>query len=246
MPTEADRQQKHRIRDLFTRIAARYDRVNRILSLGQDQKWRRVVLQLAGVVTPGNRFPYVPKPRNLLDVATGTGDLGVLALREAPDLQVMGVDLTPAMLREARAKAENYHVGFPVAAGDGMTLPFPDSTFDVVASAFMMRNVPDVLAAFEEQTRVVRSGGRVICLEMTWPRMFPMCWLFGIYFYTVPPLLGFLAVGEREAYHYLPRSVKAFLDPDLLSQTMARAGLRDVTWYTLMLGTVIIHTGTKT
>ncbi len=241
MPSEADRHQKRVIRELFTRIATRYDHINRLLSLGQDQVWRRKALDAAQVMKPTGRVP-----ERMLDVATGTGDLGLLALAQTSGLQVIGVDLTPAMLYEARAKALARNVVFPVTAGDGLALPFADHTFDAVTSAFMMRNVPDVEGAFREQARVVRPGGRVVCLEMTWPRRFPMCWLFGFYFYIVPPLVGLLALGEQEAYHYLPRSVRSFLDPVSLAHRMARVGLRDVTWRTLMLGTVIIHTGIKT
>jgi demethylmenaquinone methyltransferase / 2-methoxy-6-polyprenyl-1,4-benzoquinol methylase len=236
LPIEADRRQKRAIRELFTRIAARYDRINRILSLGQDQRWRRAALNAARVGA-GDR---------LLDVATGTGDLGLLALEQVPALQVTGVDLTPAMLYEARAKAHACAVVLPVTAADGLALPFAADTFDAVTSAFLMRNVPDVELAFREQKRVVRPGGRVVCLEMTWPRRFPMRWLFGLYFYLVPPFLGRLALGEQEAYHYLPRSVRSFLDPVALARTMERAGLRDVSWRTLMLGTVIVHIGSKT
>jgi demethylmenaquinone methyltransferase / 2-methoxy-6-polyprenyl-1,4-benzoquinol methylase len=177
--------------------------------------------------------------------------MGLLALEQVPGLQVVGLDLTPAMLFEARSKAEARSVVLPVIAGDGLALPFANDTFDAVTSAFMMRNVPradserNVEGAFREQARVVRPGGRVVCLEMTWPRRFPMRWLFGVYFYIVPPLVGLLALGEHEAYRYLPRSVRSFLDPVSLAQRMVGAGLQDVTWRALMLGTVIIHTGIK-
>jgi demethylmenaquinone methyltransferase / 2-methoxy-6-polyprenyl-1,4-benzoquinol methylase len=241
LPIEADRHQKRVIRELFTRIAARYDRINRLLSLGQDQGWRLAALQSARIVAPGR----------LLDVATGTGDMGLLALEHAPGAHVVGVDLTPAMLYEARSKALARSVTFPLTAGDGFALPFADDSFDAVTSAFMMRNVPregfvrNIEEAFREQARVVRPGGRVVCLEMTWPRRFPMRWLFGFYFYIVPPIVGLLAIGEQQAYRYLPRSVRSFLDPVSLAQTMVRAGLCDVAWRSLMLGTVVIHVGTK-
>jgi demethylmenaquinone methyltransferase / 2-methoxy-6-polyprenyl-1,4-benzoquinol methylase len=240
LPIEAERHQKRVIRELFTRIAARYDRINRLLSLGQDEGWRRDALHSAQIpALRGN------SPERLLDVATGTGDMGLLALEQAPDARVVGIDLTPAMLHEARAKALARNVVFPVTAGDGLALPFADDTFNAVTSAFMMRNVPHVEGAFREQARVVRPGGRVVCLEMTWPRRLPMRWLFGLYFYVVPPLIGLLALGEQEAYRYLPRSVRSFLDPASLARHMVGAGLYDVTWRSRMLGTVIIHTGTK-
>lgn len=233
MPFESDRHQKRSIRTLFTRIASRYDRINRLLSLGQDQRWRWAALSAT----------RVPATGRLLDVATGTGDMAFLAQRRFPDLRVVGTDLTRAMLDRAREK--DAARALPLIVSDGLALTFADNTFDAVTSAFMMRNVPDIERAFAEQRRVVRPGGRVVCLEMTWPRRFPMRWLFGLYFNTVPPLLGHLTLGEQEAYRYLPRSVKAFLDPAALADTMVRAGLRNVTWKTLMLGSVMIHVGIK-
>jgi demethylmenaquinone methyltransferase / 2-methoxy-6-polyprenyl-1,4-benzoquinol methylase len=240
LPIDADRHQRYAIRELFTRIAPGYDRLNRILSLGQDQRWRRAALNAACA----GMEPTVPVPR-LLDVATGTGDMALLALEQYPGWQVVGIDLTRGMLREACAKAQARNVALPVSTGDGGALPFAADSFSAVTSAFMMRNVPDVALAFREQVRVVRPGGRVVCLEMSWPRRIPMRWLFGLYFFVVPPLLGRLVLGERQAYRYLPRSVRSFADPASLAQVMQHAGLRDVSWRALMGGTVIIHTGIK-
>ncbi len=231
---DADRQQQRTVRELFTRIAVHYDRINRILSLGQDQRWRKAALRVAGL-PPGGR---------LLDVATGTGDMALLALQEhtceGVQPRIVGADLTPAMLEQAGRKG-----ALPWVVSDGLMLAFADDSFDVVTSAFMMRNVPDIARAMSEQRRVVKPGGRVVCLEMSWPQRLPMRWLFGLYFFTVPPLIGKIAAGEGEAYRYLPRSVKGFVDPETLGHTMVRVGLRDVTWTTLMLGTVVIHVGRK-
>ncbi|MGC9522779.1 MAG: ubiquinone/menaquinone biosynthesis methyltransferase [Anaerolineae bacterium] len=234
MSEDPNRQQKHTIRELFTRIAVHYDQVNRVLSLGQDQRWRKAALDVAAL-PPGGR---------LLDVATGTGDMALLALRERGSADVrpriIGADLTPAMLKLAARKG-----GLPWVVSDGLALAFADDSFDAVTSAFMMRNVPDVAQAMAEQRRVVKPGGRVVCLEMTWPQRLPMRWLFGLYFFTVPPLVGKLATGEEEAYRYLPRSVKEFIDPETLARKMEQVGLRDVTWARRMLGTVVIHVGRK-
>lgn len=231
MPNEAAQNQKRNIRVLFTRIARHYDLVNRVIALGQDQRWRRAALACTDL----------PPEGKLLDVAAGTGDLAMLARRlpEAP--WVVASDLTPAMLRLAQAKASP----LPLAVSDGLALSFPDNTFDAVTSGFMMRNVPSVLEAFGEQVRVVKPGGKVVCLEITWPRYFPMSRLFKIYFYGLPPLVGRLVAGEDEPYRYLPRSVKQFLAPPALAEVMVRAGLHDVSWRTMMLGTVAIHVGTK-
>ena len=226
-------EQKRWIRALFSRIADHYDVINRLLSLGQDQRWRRMVLA-AAALKEGDR---------MLDVATGTGDLPLLAQRWSPTPRVIGTDITLAMLRRARGKAGMDAV--PLVAGDGLTLPFRDEAFDAVTSLFLMRNVPDMPQAFREQVRVAKVGARVVCLEMTWPKRIPMRWLLGIYFFGLAPLLGRVIAGAPDAYRYLPESVRRFLDPPALAEVMRQAGLREVRWRTMMLGTVMLHVGVK-
>jgi demethylmenaquinone methyltransferase/2-methoxy-6-polyprenyl-1,4-benzoquinol methylase len=221
------------IRDLFTRIAMHYDFVNRVISLGQDRRWRRSALD-AVELTSGIR---------ILDVATGTGDLALMAKRRAPTAEVVGVDLTFAMLRRAHVKAG--HTDVPWVLSDGLALSFADDSFDVVTSAFMMRNVPDIGQALREQIRVLRPGGVFVCLEITWPHTFPMNALFTLYFSGLTPLLGRILTGDRRAYAYLPQSVKRFLSPEALACKMRKAGLREVSWTSKMMGTVALHTGVK-
>jgi demethylmenaquinone methyltransferase/2-methoxy-6-polyprenyl-1,4-benzoquinol methylase len=226
-------EQKVGIRSLFTHIAVNYDRVNHIISFGQDKHWRSTALEMAHI-KPGSR---------LLDVATGTGDLAMMAQKLHPDIQVIGTDITPAMVYQAKKKANQHPL--PWVIGDGLTLAFAEDSFDAVISAFMMRNVPDISKALEEQMRVVRPNGRVVCLEMTWPHRFPMNILFKIYFYSLPPVLGRMLTGDKQAYQYLPRSVEKFLTPEDMAATMEKVGLHQVKWRLLMSGTVAIHTGVK-
>lgn len=228
--------QKRTIRTLFTRIAPSYDRINRLLSLGQDQNWRKYALARA----------QVPSGGKLLDIATGTGDVALLAADQFAEVQIVGADLTLAMLEVARRKAQA-KVARRVAwvNSDGLALAFPDDTFDAVISVFMLRNVPDVAQAFAEQVRVVRPGGRVVCLEMTWPQRFPMTWFFWLYFFGVAPLLGQLIAKNRAAYTYLPQSVRQFPAPAATAKVMEAAGLRDVSWELKMLGTVAVFVGVK-
>ncbi len=226
-------QQKTAIRGLFTHIAAQYDLVNRVISLGQDQRWRKAALALAAL-PPGGR---------LLDVATGTGDVALSALRQYPGRRIVGMDLTPAMVRLAQEKAAGQPVSWGIS--DGLALPFPANTFDAVISAFMLRNVPDVTRALAEQLRVARPGGRVICLELTWPTRWPMSWLFNWYFFGWTPLVGSALSGDVAAYRYLPRSVVGFIAPETLAEIMRSVGLTAVSWQTQMLGTVAIHVGQK-
>jgi len=228
--------QKRTIRTLFTRIAPSYDKINRLLSLGQDQNWRKYALARV----------QVPPGGKLLDIATGTGDVALLAADQLTDVQIVGADLTLAMLDVARRKAQAkpaQRIGW--VNSDGLALAFPNDTFDAVISVFMLRNVPDVAQAFAEQVRVVRPGGRVVCLEMTWPQRFPMTWLFWLYFFGVAPLLGQLIAQNRAAYTYLPQSVKHFPAPATTAKVMETAGLHEVSWETKMLGTVAIFWGVK-
>ncbi len=229
---------KQTIRALFTHIAPAYDKINRLLSLGQDQSWRRRALD----------YTQVPAGGKLLDVATGTGDVALLAAKCFPSAQIIGVDLTPAMLREAQRKAQMHSAAaqrIHWVQSDGLTLAFPDDTFNAVISVFMLRNVPDVSRALAEQVRVVRPGGHIVCMEMTWPRRFPMTWLFQVYFFGLAPLLGQWIAGDRAAYTYLPRSVKQFPTPATIAGIMEAVGIREVTWELQMLGTVAIFVGVK-
>lgn len=232
MPINAEDQQRQTIRRLFTRIATEYDRINRVLSLGQDLRWRKAALAETQLSSGGR----------LLDVATGTGDMVLLASSLWPGALVVGADLTPAMLDVARRKAGEQVLALAVC--DGLRLAFADNTYDAVTSAFLMRNVPDVGQALREQQRVTRPGGRVVCLEMTWPQRRLISTLFGLYFFSIPPLIGRL-VGQSEAYQYLPRSVRGFLSPSALAQEMEKAGLREVRWSLRMAGSVAIHVGVK-
>jgi demethylmenaquinone methyltransferase/2-methoxy-6-polyprenyl-1,4-benzoquinol methylase len=237
---EPDVAQKHtrveHTHALFASIAPSYDKINRLLSLGQDQNWRKYALARA----------QVPPGGKLLDIATGTGDVALLAADQLADAQIVGADLTLAMLDVAWGKAQKKAARrIHWVNSDGLALAFPSDTFDAVISVFMLRNIPDVLQALVEQVRVVRPGGRVVCLEMTWPQRFPMTWFFRLYFFGVAPLLGQLIAKNRAAYIYLPQSVKRFPAPEVTTRVMEAAGLREVSWELKMLGTVAVFVGIK-
>ncbi|MGQ9710123.1 MAG: ubiquinone/menaquinone biosynthesis methyltransferase [Anaerolineae bacterium] len=219
--------------DLFSRIAPRYEFINRVMSLGQVERWRWA----AAAET------RVPPGGWALDVATGEGGMARALLRRWPEVNVVGLDFNREMLRMGRTRL----AGWPVrwAEGDALRLPFPDGFFDAVVNAFMLRNVTDVRATLAEQTRVVRPGGRVVCLEMTWPRHPLFRPLFHLYFGGIVPAMGWLLTGHLDAYHYLPRSVQAFLPPEGLAAMMEEVGLTAVQYRSMMMGTVTLHVGTK-
>lgn len=226
------------VQQMFTDIAPRYDLMNRLMTLGQDRIWRRTVVDLCNL----------PRYGRLLDVATGTGDIGYEALKRDLSLDVVGVDLAREMMVRGRGKIAD--VSFPFATADALSLPFADESFDAVTSGFMMRNVVDIRAAFLEQARVVKSGGRVVCLEITLPVAPVFGPLFRFYFFKIVPLIGGVLTGQRQAYTYLPHSAVKFPQPPRLAEIMRSAGLRDVRYRLAMpgiagVGTVAIHWGTK-
>ena len=227
------------VNQMFASIAGRYDVMNRVMTGGQDQRWRRLIVKQCHLPTGGH----------LLDVATGTGDIGFEAMRLRPDVQVTGVDFTHEMMIIGQRKA--YREGLldvhgsrlRFADGDTLSLPFADATFDAVCSGFLMRNVTDIARAFAEQRRVVKPGGRVVCLEITRPQAPLWRDLFSLYFFRLVPLIGSLLSGQPQAYTYLPHSTLAFPLPQALKGIMESVGLRRVRYQTLMLGTVALHVG---
>ena len=221
------------VQGMFARISARYDLMNRLMTGGRDMAWRREVIRLA---QPG------PHAR-LLDVATGTGDILIEALRQQPAVLAVGSDFTFEMMVTGKTKAGAQAIRWNTA--DALHLPFPDNTFDAVTSGFGVRNFIDREQAFREQRRVLNTGGRVICLEISKPAKNLLRPFFLFFFTKIVPLAGGLISGQRDAYTYLPQSVNEFLTPDELKLIMERAGLREVKYQRLMLSTVAIHVGIK-
>lgn len=240
------------VRELFVRIAGRYDLMNRVMTFGRDGAWRRITVARTVALARDRRVPR--RPLRVLDVATGTGDLALEMIRLEPDVQIAGLDFVPEMLYRARQKAaavrdqvpgRGRSDGLSWIEGDALRLPFCDGCFDVVVSGFAMRNVTDIPATFAEMARVTRPGGRVACLEIARPQRSLALRLFRIYFYRLVPLLGGLITGERLAYTYLPHSVTHFLTPDEIADVMQRAGWQDLEVQRLMLGMVALHTGRR-
>lgn len=226
---------------MFARIAPTYDLVNRLMTLGQDQRWRRELLALASL----------PPHGALLDVGTGTGDLAYEAQRLYPTVRVHGADFTWEMMavgQARRAQAAGAHGNsavLPFVQADVCHLPYAEASFDAVVSGFLVRNVVDRTAAFAEMARVTKRGGRVLCLETTPPGASLVGQGSALYFKHVVPLLGGIVSGDRTAYTYLPQSTAGFVDPEELKRSMERAGLQGVVYQTLMFGTVAIHLGIR-
>ncbi|HEX6211783.1 MAG TPA: ubiquinone/menaquinone biosynthesis methyltransferase [Methylomirabilota bacterium] len=222
------------MRAMFTRIAGRYDLMNSVMTGGRHHAWRLIAARAVAEAPAGLA----------LDLATGTGDLALAVRAASPGRVVVGADFSEAMLRRARTKlAARGERGIPLLAADALALPFADKTFACVTSAFLLRNLADLSAGLAEMRRVTMPGGLVAALEITRPGLRGWDAVFGLYFNRLVPLIGAAVAGDRAAYTYLPRSVESFVAPPQLAQMMTRAGLRDVRYRRLGLGTIALHVG---
>jgi len=221
------------VNQMFGGIAEHYDRMNRLMTLGQDVRWRKLLVH-AAVLPAGGR---------LLDIATGTGDIGFEALQQTPDLRVVAADFSLPMMETGRAKRHSDRLAW--LGADTLCLPFEDDTFDAVSSGFLLRNVVDVAGALREQRRVVRPGGHVVCLETSPPPDNFLKPAIDLHLKVGIPTLGRLISGSGTAYSYLPQSSIAFMAPEALAQAFQEAGLREVRYRRLMFGTIAIHVGMK-
>jgi demethylmenaquinone methyltransferase/2-methoxy-6-polyprenyl-1,4-benzoquinol methylase len=218
------------VQDMFTRIAGRYDLMNRLMTGGQDIRWRRQVIQLA----------RLRHNASLLDLGTGTGDLAREALAQSPQAKVIAADFTLEMMRVGQNRGP-----LNFSSADALKLPFPDFSFDAVVSGFLMRNVIDLQKAIKEQYRVLKKGGRIVILDTTRPKkniLSPFIWL---HMHVVIPLLGRLLTGSGDAYRYLPETTEGFVTAENMASRMAAAGFKKINFQRLMFGTIAIHWGEK-
>ena len=225
MTVESGRLPAEGVQRMFDRIAPVYDAMNRVMTAGLDQRWRRATVREA--VLPGDR---------VLDACCGTGDLAVAA-RKAGAGSVVGADFSERMLERARRKAPELEW----VQADVLALPFEDASFDAAVVGFGVRNVDDLDTALRELRRVLRSGGRLGILEITTPRGI-LAPFYRLWFDTVCPLLGRLLPGG-EAYTYLPASVRRFPAPADLAARFAANGFTRVRYRTFAGGIVALHIG---
>jgi demethylmenaquinone methyltransferase / 2-methoxy-6-polyprenyl-1,4-benzoquinol methylase len=224
------------VRGMFDRIAGVYDLMNTAMTAGLHHRWRERAADRAEL-GPGDVA---------LDACCGTGDLAFeLARRVEPGGRVIGSDFSEPMLDLARHKAaERGDPAVRFEFGDALELSYDDETFDAVTVGFGVRNLADLDRGIGELARVLKPGGRLVILEITNPRRPPLSTFFGLWFDRLVPLLGTLA-GDRDAYTYLPDSVKRFPPPEGLAMIMDRAGLEGIRYTVLAGGIIAIHSGTR-
>jgi len=222
------------VREMFDRIADRYDLLNTVMTAGLNRLWNRRVVDAASL-NPGG---------TALDLACGTGSLTRdLARKVGPGGHVLGIDFSREMLRAALSRPTP---GIAYRLGDATDLEgVPSLSFDAATIAYGARNIPDLDALFSEMARVLKPGGVAVCLEIARPAGGMSSRFYGLWFDRIVPKLGALISGDASAYSYLPESVKEFVAPDELADIIGRNGLQDVTWRRLAGGIITLHRGTK-
>jgi demethylmenaquinone methyltransferase/2-methoxy-6-polyprenyl-1,4-benzoquinol methylase len=234
LPVAGGPEKRAYVRDIFTAIAPTYDRLNRIISLRFDQRWRRYAV---------GRLNWERRPEGIyLDVCAGTLDFAAtLARRPGFRGRIVGADFVPPMLRLGRGKAARLA---PVAA-DALELPFPDHAFDGAMVGWGMRNLVDLDAGLAEAARVLRPGARLVILEMTLPPQPLFRRVYQFYFRRVMPWIGRRVSRHATAYTWLPASTIAFPEPAELARRLEAQGFRDVSYRLLMGGVSALHVATR-
>lgn len=225
------------VESMFDSIAWRYDFLNHLLSFGIDHLWRRRAVR---IISRSFKNPHI------LDVATGTGDLAIAAMKLDP-VSISGIDISAGMLEIGRKKIEKkgYSGRILLQRADSENIPFGDDIFDVAMVAFGVRNFADPLKGLTEMRRVIRNRGLILVLEFSKPASFPFRHVFNFYFMNILPFFGRLFSKDKSAYKYLPDSVSQFPDNEDFLQLLREAGFSDTCQVKLTGGVASIYTGIK-
>jgi len=232
---DAESKQKH-VHAVFESIAPKYDMMNDILSFRRHKAWRRFTMRKMDV-KPG---------QTSLDLCCGTCDW-TIALAKASGGRTVGLDFSRNMLDVGQAKVDKLGLGkqITLVQGNAMDLPFEDNSFDFITIGFGLRNVPDIVKTLKEMKRVVKPGGKIVCLELSKPTWQPFKSIYYFYFEKLLPLMGKWFAKRQEQYRWLPESLAAFPDLQALAETFRGIGMRNVKAYPLTGGIAALHIGTK-
>jgi demethylmenaquinone methyltransferase/2-methoxy-6-polyprenyl-1,4-benzoquinol methylase len=227
---------KEQVARMFDNISQNYDFLNHFLSMGIDKGWRRKAIKILEPL----------QPKQILDVATGTGDFAIMSLALNPE-QVIGVDISEGMLEMGRKKLEKRGLAKQITliSGDSENLPFDQNKFDAVTVAFGVRNFENLEKGLAEIFRVIKPGGMIVVLEFSRPRKFPFRQLYNFYFKIVLPKIGRVISKDKAAYTYLPESVEVFPDGQDFLRILKNIGFKDIACKSLTFGISSIYTGRK-
>ncbi|HSU27327.1 MAG TPA: bifunctional demethylmenaquinone methyltransferase/2-methoxy-6-polyprenyl-1,4-benzoquinol methylase UbiE [Chitinophagaceae bacterium] len=234
---DSGKTKKEQVREMFDSIAGRYDKMNRILSARADIAWRKKAIRLL----------KKDHPRIILDVATGTADMAIMACRLLQPDKVIGIDLSPQMIELGRKKVEKEGLGnlIQLQEGDSETINYGENTFDAVMVAFGVRNFENLESGLSEMYRVLRPGGRLLILEFSKPRRRAVKSFYNFYMRIVAPEVARWFRQNKEAYLYLNESAKAFPDRHDFTEILNKVGFTDTVCKPLSLGICCIYTGQK-
>lgn len=236
-PYTAEGEKGAQVEQMFDNIAHSYDLLNHCLSMGIDKRWRRAAINTLK--------PFAPK--RMLDVATGTGDFAILAARMLKPESLLGVDISEGMLDVGRKKVLQGGLANIVKfqKDDCMALSLDDDQFDAITVAYGVRNFPDLDKGLSEMRRVLKKNGRLVIIELTAPRRFPMRQLFWLYSHAFMPLVGWMISKDKRAYSYLPATMEAFPQGEEMQQILEKAGYRDVAFKRFTFGLSTMYTAKK-
>ena len=236
VPYKDSLSKKDQVAKMFNNISRRYDFLNQLLSLGIDKMWRRRAI---GVLEPLN-------PKVVLDVATGTGEFALEALRLNPD-KIYGIDIADGMLDIGREKilAKKVSERIELLHGDSENIPFMENKFDAVTVAFGVRNFENLKRGLSEILRVLKPGGMIVVLEFSKPSSFPFKQIYNFYFRFILPRIGSMVSHDKAAYTYLPKSVEAFPDGEDFLRILHDVGFKNTKCSSLTFGISSIYIGSK-
>lgn len=236
-PYEQDAEKKQQVSKMFNNISGKYDFLNHFLSAGIDRSWRKKAIQELKDV----------KPKIILDVATGTGDLALEAQKQLNPTKIIGIDIAVKMLDIGRKKIDRKGLNeiITLDEGDSENLPFEDNYFDAIIVAFGVRNFANVENGLKEMIRVLKPEGKCVILEFSKPKVFPVKQLYSFYFSTILPGIGKMTSKDKKAYSYLYESVQAFPEGKDFEQLLIKLGLNNTKCEALTMGICSIYTGTK-
>lgn len=225
------------VEQMFDSIAHSYDLLNHLLSMGIDKHWRRAAIN--------SLKPFAP--RKMLDVATGTGDFAIMSAKELRPESLLGVDLSEGMMNVAREKVkkEGLEQTISFQQEDCMQLSFPDDSFDALTVAYGIRNFEDLDRGLREMRRVLKPSGRLVIIELTSPQRFPMKQLFWLYSHVLMPLVGKIVSHDSKAYTYLPATMEAFPQGEVMSEILKKAGFTDIRFKRFTFGLSTLYNAAK-
>ena len=233
---ELDTSKKEQVAGMFDRIAHKYDFLNHFFSMGIDKGWRRKAIRNIATI----------QPKSILDVATGTGDFAIEALKIGPE-KITGIDISEGMLEIGRKKIKEagYDKRIILEYGDSENLKYQDNTFDAITCGYGVRNFENLEEGLTQMCRVMRPGGKLAILEFSKPKKFPIKQLYNFYFRYIMPRMGKMVSKDATAYTYLPESVRAFPEGETFLDILKKCGFKEVKAQPLTFGITTLYTATK-